>query len=269
MVIFQGIDHRYFFKEQEYRSVSAVFKPYETFVKEAESLRMALKALDPDWYSELSKKHGYRSPILMQEMLSMLEREEVVEMQQEILEEWTDRGQRAMASGTKFHSAMESMDIDRGGRDNPFTKEWFPHVSVRVPGYDNNSVDFLSDLGDGYYPELLLFDHDLGIAGQADMVFIKDKKAWIDDWKTDQKIDTKSFYTRRYGYTFLKDPLGNIHDTNYWRYALKISTYALMLENAGFEVAELGFTHVGGGADGNDYLYKVPYLKDDIKKVLK
>lgn len=268
MVIFKEADHSYHYNGEQYRSVSSVFKPYETFDRYTESLRMALKQDDPETYSELASRWGYKSTELVSTMLGLGDADHIKKLQEEILEQWTEKGTTSAARGTAFHKTVEQADILRGGRKSPFDQQWYDLVDVRLPGHDNNSVEYLNDLKDGYYPELLIFNHDFKIAGQADMVFVKDGKVWIDDWKTDAKIDTKSFYTRRYGYTFMKKPLDHVHDTNYWRYALKISTYAWMLEDAGFEIVQLGFTHVGGGADGGDYLYKIPYLRDEVLKVL-
>lgn len=268
MVIFTKLNHQYHYNDGVYKSVSSLFKPYESFDSEAESLRMALKHIDPEWYGELSKKYGYKSPEIFTTMLCAYDREEIEDIRLLILADWKERGETAGTKGTAFHSTMEDFDIQRGGRINPYSGEWFPHADIRIPGYDNNSVEYLTDLENGYYPELLLFNHDHKLAGQADMVFIKDGKVWIDDWKTDKKIETKSFYTKRYGYTFLKPPLQDIHDSNFWRYALKISTYGWMLEDAGFEVMETGFTHVGGGAEGGDYLYRTPYMRDEVLKIL-
>jgi hypothetical protein len=269
MVLFSAIDHRYTCGDERYDSVSSVFEPYKSFNKDTESFRMALKVTDPEMYADLAKKHGYKSGELVSTMLTIYDPSDVVEKQQEILAEWQDKGDESRTRGTRFHSVMEQRDIQNGGRVNPYTKEWFPLVDVRVPGHDNNSVHHLEDLEDGYYPELLLFNHDEKIAGQADMVFVKRPNVWVDDWKTDQKIDTKSLFTKRYGYTFLAPPLSHVHDTNFWMYALKISTYAWMLEQAGFEPTELGFTHVGGGEAGGDYLYRTPYLRKEVEAVLK
>jgi len=264
VIVFREQDHSYHNGSEQYRSVSSLIEPYKTFNKEAESLRMALKHMDPEWYSELASKYGYKSPTLITDMLGVYARRDVDEVQEQILAEWAEKGNESRTSGTLFHQTMERADIESGGRINPFTGEWHPLVDVRLKGYDNNSVEFLEDLQDGYYPELLLFNHEQKLCGQADMVFIKDRKIWIDDWKTDAKVDMKSFYTKRYGYTFLKPPLDHVHDTNYWIYALKISCYAWMLEEAGFDVEGTGFTHVGE----ENKLYRTPYMKDELNKLL-
>ncbi len=264
MVTFRQEDHTYWKGDQQFRSVSSIYKPYTTFNREGQSFRMALKRIDEPWYKELSKKHGYLSEKIAQTMLGVYSRDEVDKIQKEILEEWDLAGSESSAAGTLFHSTQELADIRAGGRVNPWTGNFLPYQNIRIPGFDNNSPDFLQDLEDGYYPELLMFDEDYLLAGQGDMVFIEDGKAYIDDWKTDKSIDMKSFYTRRYGFSYLKAPLNHIFDSNYWLYALKISTYGFMLDSAGFDIGGLGFT----ATKFDNKLYKVPYLYDDVKKVL-
>ncbi len=268
MVVFHEVPHKYFKGDVEYRSVSSVVKPYEGFDREAESFRMALKLIDPEWYGDLSRRYGYKSPTIVSEMISLYSIKEVQELQADILADWEEAGRVASQQGTAFHKAMEATDRDAGGRVNPYDSVWHDLVDVRVPGYGNNSVESLSDLKDGYYPELILFNDQYKIAGTADMVFVRDGQIWIDDWKTDKKIDTKSFYTKRYGYAFMNKPLDHVFDSNYWRYALKISLYAWMLEQAGFEVAQIGFTHVQGGESGADFLYRVPFMKEEVLSLL-
>lgn len=264
MVIFRESDHSYHYNSEKYRSVSSLVEPFKTFDKEAESLRMACKHIDPDMYGALASKYGYKSGRIVMEMLDVYDREELDTVQKQILAEWGEKGLKSRTDGTAFHKQKESEDIAAGGRINPYTQIWTPLVNIRQEGYDNNSVDDLSKLEPGYYPELLLFNHEHKMCGQADMVFIDDeRRVYIDDWKTDQKVDMKSFYTKRYGYTFLKAPLDHVHDTNYWLYAIKLSFYAFMLEEAGFSIAEVGFTHVG-----SEHLYRVPYMKDEVFKIL-
>jgi ATP-dependent exoDNAse (exonuclease V) beta subunit len=244
--------------------VSSIFEPYKTFNKEGQSFRMALKRIDEPWYKELSKKHGYLSEKIAQTMLGVYTRDEIDRVQAEIIAEWELAGKESSEAGTLFHTTQEQADIRAGGRINPWTGNFLPYIDIRLPGFDNNSPEFLSDLVDGYYPELLMFDEDYLLGGQGDMVFIENRNAYVDDWKTDKSIDTKSFYTRRYGFSYLKAPLDHIYDSNYWLYALKISTYGFMLEAAGFDIGGLGFTHT----KADNKLYKVPYLHEDVKKVL-
>ncbi len=66
-------------------------------------------------------------------------------------------------------------------------------------------------------------------------------------------------------------PMDHIYETNYWKYAMKISTYANILEKEGFVVRNLGFTHV----EINENLeiikqtkYKVPYKKFEVELAL-
>ena len=66
----------------------------------------------------------------------------------------------------------------------------------------------------------------------------------------------------------MKYPLNNIQDTNYWHYALQLSTYAWMLQklNPEFEIEDLVMVHFDH--DDNMTVYHLPYLKDEVVKML-
>ena len=86
---------------------------------------------------------------------------------------------------------------------------------------------------------------------------------------TNAKIDVKGFYSNFTKTTQkMKYPLTNIEDCNLWHYYLQLSTYAFMLQkiNPDFNIKRLFIYHFDH--DNNQTLYEVPYLKDDVKKML-
>ena len=130
------------------------------------------------------------------------------------------------------------------------------------------------DLEYGVYPEYLIYyDNpklDLHIAGQIDLLIKDGYDLIIGDWKTNAKIDQKGFYNSSTRSTKkMKYPLTNIEDCNLWHYYLQLSTYAWMLQkiNANFNIKRLFIYHFDH--DGKETLYEVPYLKDDVEKMLK
>lgn len=87
---------------------------------------------------------------------------------------------------------------------------------------------------------------------------------------TNAKIDQKGFFNNSTKSTKkMKYPLTNIEDCNLWHYYLQLSTYAWMLQkiNPDFNIKRLFIYHFDH--DGNETLYEVPYLKDDVEKMLK
>jgi hypothetical protein len=67
----------------------------------------------------------------------------------------------------------------------------------------------------------------------------------------------------------MKYPLNNLDDVNYWHYTMQLSTYAVMIQqlNPDFEIEDLVLVHF----DHNDNMtvYHLPYLKDEVVKMLR
>lgn len=86
---------------------------------------------------------------------------------------------------------------------------------------------------------------------------------------TNKKIDLKSFFdSKTKSSTKMKYPLNNLDDCNYNHYCLQLSTYAWMIQkkNPEFEIEDLVLVHF----DHNDNMtvYHLPYLKDEVIKML-
>lgn len=86
---------------------------------------------------------------------------------------------------------------------------------------------------------------------------------------TNKKIETKSFYNSKTKSSVkMKFPLNNLDDVNYYHYALQLSTYAWMIQQMDpmYEIEDLVLVHF----DHNDNMtvYHLPYLKDEVIKML-
>lgn len=66
----------------------------------------------------------------------------------------------------------------------------------------------------------------------------------------------------------MKFPLNNLDDVNYWHYCMQLSTYAYMLQklNPEFTIEDLVMIHFDH--DDNMTVYHLPYLKDEVIKML-
>lgn len=86
---------------------------------------------------------------------------------------------------------------------------------------------------------------------------------------TNKKIETKSFFNSKTKTSVkMKYPLNNLDDVNYWHYTLQLSTYAWMIQkkNPEFEIEDLVLVHFDH--DDNMTVYHLPYLKDEVIKML-
>lgn len=86
---------------------------------------------------------------------------------------------------------------------------------------------------------------------------------------TNKKIETKSFFdSKSKKSVMMKFPLNNIQDCNYYHYALQLSTYAWMIQQMDpmYEIEDLVLVHFDHS--DNMTVYHLPYLKDEVIKML-
>ena len=186
--------------------------------------------------------------------------------QQAILDAWDEENRKSCERGTKIHADLEN-SFYKKGKNIDISK-------YQIGGTFECRKDYNKlDLENGIYPEYLISrvspDGKLRIAGQIDLLVKKGNKIIIGDWKTNKKIETKSFFNNKTKTsTKMKFPLNNLDDCNYYHYALQLSTYAWMIQklNPEFEIEDLVLVHFDH--DDNMTVYHLPYLKDEVVKML-
>jgi hypothetical protein len=187
--------------------------------------------------------------------------------QQAILDAWEDKKNESCIRGTKIHAEIENsfykkkknITLDKFGVGGKFSCK--PH---------DNSLD----LEYGVYPEYLIYketkDGILNLAGQIDLIIKSGKDIILADHKTNEKIDLKAGYNSETKGTYkMRYPLNNLDDCNYNHYCLQLSTYAWMLEqlHPEFNIKALYINHYDH--QGKNTIYKCPYLKDEVIRMLK
>ena len=186
--------------------------------------------------------------------------------QQQILDAWDEENRKSCERGTKIHADLEN---------SFYTKKKDIDISrFEIGGKficDKNRTSL--DLENGIYPEYLIYriseDGKLKIAGQIDLLVKKGNKIIIGDFKTNKKIETKSFFNQKTKQSVkMKFPLNNLDDVNYWHYCLQLSTYAWMIQkqNPEFEIEDLVMIHFDH--QDNMTVYHLPYLKNEVIKML-
>ena len=182
-----------------------------------------------------------------------------------LLGEWVDKREKSCIRGSEIHKKHELEHLAGN------TKEL---QSLKLGGAFTTINDNKIKLGEkGVYPELLISrisnDGKLRVAGQADLIIIDNNDLYVLDYKTNAKIDKKSFYDKKLKKSAtMKYPLNNIQDTNFWHYSLQLSTYAWMLEKKypNLKVKLLMLIHYDH--DGNCTNYECEYLKSDVERML-
>lgn len=271
-VVFTKQDHKYKDAKNTYTSVTRVIEQYKNpFDKDFWSTYKAIERIvGTTKFKKIKKGWDINSEeFLFHALSNVSDQQEVADVRDEILKEWNHENKKSIRKGNRYHDAREKKSIKQGFEVNPFDgKSYKVPANVigttKTKGNNKSLKEDLFNLEDGYYPELLLWNKDHMIAGQADKVFIETLDGYrfidVDDYKTNKKIKRESYYSRGKGYSMMKAPLDHLMDCNYTHYCLQISIYAWMLEQFGFNVRNLSFHHFNKE-------YTVPYMKDSINKI--
>lgn len=217
--------------KKKYISVTTLIERYgQPFDSEFQSALKALEKLIPsdDW--KTVKAHLQKTKkINKEELFSTYDISEDVfnKEQQEILDNWQRINKEACERGTAIHLRMENSMYDQ---NRSTTLKKFGVGGSFVCKKDYTELD----LPYGAYPEYLISrtsdDGILNIAGQIDLLIKNGNEITICDYKTNKEIRQKGFFDISKRQTQkMKFPLNKIEDSNFWHYALQLSTYAWML----------------------------------------
>lgn len=186
--------------------------------------------------------------------------------QQAILDTWQEENKRSCERGTKIHANLEN-SMYKQKKNIDLTK-------FQVGGKFECIKDKTElDLENGVYPEYLIsWDSPSGklhVAGQIDLIAKQGNCITILDWKSNKKIETKSFFDpKTHKSVRMQFPLGTLDDCNYNHYCLQLSTYAYMVtqKHPEFIIDDLVLVHF----DHNDNMtvYHLPYLRDEVIRML-
>ena len=124
--------------------------------------------------------------------------------------------------------------------------------------------NFLENRDYDLYVEKIIFSKESRLAGTMDVLIkIKDSNEYIIiDWKTNKKIDTRSFKNKK----GIHPITSNVEDCKYNVYAFQLSLYRYILEEYyGLNIKQQIIAHI------NDYgvnTYLPPYYKGHIEAML-
>ena len=193
--------------------------------------------------------------------------------QQKVLDDWQKTNEEACERGTKIHADLENMFISKKTTD---LKKFGIGGKFEVntnKSLENANLNLL-DIENGVFPEYLVYrksnDGVLKLAGQVDLLVKEGNNITIIDWKTNKKIDEKSYYNQQTKkYDMMKYPLNNLYDCNLLHYTMQLSTYAWMVQKLNPEFKIVGLKIIHYGHDGGVKEYDLNYLKDDVERMLK
>lgn len=176
------------------------------------------------------------------------------------LNKWEAEKNQACDLGSDIHNELEgaaihAQEIREGNANYEVTQEGI----LDAQDFSSNRL----------YPELLIYNDQYGVAGQADKVFKEDLFVDIHDYKTCKSIDTEGFREET-----LLAPLTHLQNANYWIYALQLSMYGWMLEELGYKVRNLQLHWIHGEnrddktRNAGVKTYKLPYLKTEVGLIM-
>lgn len=267
-ILFNSKSHKYSCgRKYKYSSVSGLVSQFkQPYNKEYWSRYKAYqRILGDEEFKKLRKGFVFEDNSLFDYLKQFVDNKEVNKVVKVILKEWEDKKDKSIIKGNDYHTFKENQAISTGVCYNQFLKRDFPTVQSTIITIKNNveyrqpTVEDLFDLQDGFHPELILWNNNHLLAGQADKVYIETidgvRYVDIDDYKTNEEIKKSNYFGKMLG------PLSHLDCCNYNHYRLQISTYAWMLEQAGYTVRNTAFTHLNKP-------YVFDYLKTEVKLML-
>lgn len=271
-ICFNDASHTYFNinkPEDKFISVTTLIHSFtQEFDQEFWSAYKALEKLLPKESWNIEKKSLLNTKKFNKELLDLynIEVTEFNKVQQDILDSWDEENRKSCERGTKIHAELENSFYNQ-------SKE----ISLQkfgIGGKFECKKDYSDlDLEYGVYPEYLIYrisdDEILKLAGQVDLIVKSGNEITICDWKTNKKIEQKSFFnTKTKSSAKMKYPLNTLDDCNFNHYQLQLSTYAWMLQklNPNFSIRDLILVHFDH--NNNQTIYHCNYLKAEVERML-
>ncbi|MGM9532181.1 PD-(D/E)XK nuclease family protein [Intestinibacter sp.] len=271
-IVFEESSHKYWDITQPDKAFISVTTLIDKFTQPFDkSFWSAYKALEKllskeDWAIE--KKSLLNTKVFDKSILELhnISENDFNREQQAILDAWQAENRLSCERGSKIHAELENSFYKK--------KKNIDLSKYQIGGKFECVKDKTAlDLDNGVYPEYLISrvseDGKLRIAGQIDLLVKKGNSIIICDWKTNKKIEMKSFYNAKTKSSAkMKYPINNLDDTNYWHYTLQLSTYAWMVQklNPEFTIEDLVLVHFDHS--DNMTVYHLPYLKDEVERML-
>ena len=272
--VYSDEEHIYISKKDNSRYISVttlIGKYSEEFDEEFWSSYKALEEIiDGDTFSILKKAllatKKFNPKILKK---FQIDGELFTQKKAEIIAQYNVTRNEACEHGTAEHLRKELSFY--GKHDFDFGRYGYKDLSGE---YDCKKNYYELDLERGVYPEFLIAvtsrDGILKVSGQIDCLIKNGNEITIIDWKTNREIKKESYYNRSTKqHQMMKFPLNNIQDSNYWHYALQLSLYAYLLQTLHPEFVIKGLKLIHIDREQKETEYEVPYLKDDVERMLK
>lgn len=180
---------------------------------------------------------------------------------QSLIDEWNAKAQMARDLGTLMHDRIERYYL--GDDIEPEADEDRTFLLFKAFAAEKTLRPYRS--------EWRIFSERYHIAGTLDFLALDDDGRYvIYDWKRSTKVVDRNgiVLTRNFGKTAFA-PLRDVADTTYNHYALQVSIYRFILsEHYGIDVTD-AFLGVFHPDMPRHYCVHLPYLRDEVEKLLR
>ena len=181
----------------------------------------------------------------------------------EVQAEWKEEGRKSIEKGVAYHARKEQEYVSKGRISiGEVNYEVFPS-----PVEDGVKTAIPLKLGDGIYPEIIVYSDKYKIAGQADLVEVLNGYINVKDYKTNKKIDMESHKDWKGKYDMLLHPVNNLMDCKFHTYGLQVNIYMYLLRthNPKLKVGQMELHHV---KDDEVTIIPVPNFQSEARKML-
>lgn len=244
-IVFFADNHSYWFGNKKLKSVGYYIKHFfPSFDEEYWLTHGAFKELYGDEYKEHYRSFKQFKPDAASLFAPFIVRTSpklLYDHKLKLMHAWERERMESAYRGTNMHSILEDASYNATKLKSPWKNKQF-NVQTYQKEFDNESISLdLMDLKDGVYLELLVFDLSLGVAGQADVVFIEtiNGKRYVDinDYKTNKTKPSKS------APNYCSGIFAGEYASNHFKYEIQINSYAYLLSMHGFIPRKLAYTH--------------------------
>lgn len=192
--------------------------------------------------------------------------------QQEVLNEWKKENEFSCIKGSCIHLKAQSLwmkenyEIDYNIIDDTIDKD---RLKKEYDIMSKQAINFYNDYKDMYdmiQDEFIVWSKEFDIAGSIDGIMYNKytQQCCILDFKSNKDLQFESKYHKK-----MKVPLHKLDDVNGQHYYIQLSIYKYLIEKyANIKVDELFIVYFNINAT-NYEIIEIPYLKDEVEKILK
>lgn len=193
---------------------------------------------------------------------------------QEVLDEWKQKNEYACTKGSLGHEFAQTLWKTDWHHDEPFLANSFKLANKGLANDENikkinfQALNFYQDYKDRLKhlaDEFVVGSEEYDIASAIDHLFINKLTGGLVlvDYKTNSDIHKNEKYAKN-----MKAPLDNLKDDSIHHYYIQLSIYKYIVEKyTGLQIEEMFIVWFSENIE-NYEIIKVPYLKEEVEKVL-